>query len=335
MNVSDPGISRPTATPFLTSPPGLGLPFLEPAGLRWGRFTASDGASLRWSFLPGEPGGLCVDCILLGGFTEFIEKYFETMRELTRRGISIWSLDWREQGGSVRRHVRPAARDFDQDAEDLASFIEKHMPRDAARPRLVIAHSMGAAIALLALGRKPDLADAAVLSAPMLDLETAPLPRIAARTLAWLARAFGAKHAFIPGAGPWKFDDTLGPHNSITSHDHERCRIQQLWFHARPHLRIDGPTFDWVNAAFALSARLNSRDFLKGVTTAILLGSAGRERLVCTRAQRRAAALLPHCRLVEFPDAKHELLLETETIRARWFAEIDAFLATKFDRAAP
>ncbi|MBV8934190.1 MAG: alpha/beta hydrolase, partial [Alphaproteobacteria bacterium] len=39
---------------------------------------------------------------MVSGFAECIEKYFETVADLARRGLSVWCLDWRGQGGSER-----------------------------------------------------------------------------------------------------------------------------------------------------------------------------------------------------------------------------------------
>lgn len=317
---------------LLSSPPTLAARFLEPAGMRWGRFPASGGASLRWAHLAGAPGtGPAVNCVLVGGFSEFIEKYFETMRDLAQRGVSVWCLDWRGQGGSERDTAlpsRPLARAFDTDAKDLAAFTEEMLPRDGRR--LLTAHSMGGAIALVALHKNPGLVDAAVLSAPMLKIE-AGIPRTAARVFAWLATTLGFAKAFIPGTGPWRFNERLTPETSPTSHDPERCLIQRTWFEAQPRLRVDGPTFGWLNAAFKVTDRFGSKGYLEHITTPILMGSAGRERFVSPRKHRRAAKRLPHCRLIEFPTAKHELFLEADNYRSVWFAEIDAFLAAHFN----
>jgi lysophospholipase len=65
------------------------------------------------------------------------------------------------------------------------------------------------------------------------------------------------------------------------------------------------------------------------------MGSAGNDLLVDSGAHLRAATLLPNCRLVSFAEAKHELFHETDEVRARWFAAIDAFLAEQFGPAAP
>ncbi len=66
--------------------PALDRRFLEPEGFRWGRFSARDGAHLRWGHLPA---GTTHDCVLVGGFLEFIEKYFEVVRDLNARGFNV------------------------------------------------------------------------------------------------------------------------------------------------------------------------------------------------------------------------------------------------------
>ena len=54
--------------------------------------------------------------------------------------------------------------------------------------------------------------------------------------------------------------------------------------------------------------------------------SAAADRVVSNVAQARLAARLPDCRLETIPDARHELLMETDDVRARVFALFDAFV---------
>src|SRR5690242_3332300 len=95
--------------------PALALRFREPPNFEWGHFTAPGGHSLRWGHLAAPaPQG---HCVLVGGFTEFVEKYFETIVDLAARGLSVWCLDWHGQGGSQRPVLlpnRPRARQFDR-----------------------------------------------------------------------------------------------------------------------------------------------------------------------------------------------------------------------------
>lgn len=315
-------IAMDTTPLFAAAPSALDRRFLEPEDFRWGQFIAGDGTRLRWGYLPA---GSTRDCVLVGGFMEFIEKYFETARDFRARGYNVWCLDWRDQGRSSRtapHPQRPAARRYGRDADDLAAFIAKSVPRD--NQCLLAAHSMGAAIALLMLSDHAALVDAAVLSAPMLALETGNVPRWAAKALARLMTAAGRADRFVPGAGPWS-DRALTPATSRVSNDPARCRLQDAWFAAAPDLRLDGLTYGWLDAAFRLTARLARPSVLARIATPILIGSAGQDLLVDPTAHVHAAAALPNCRLVAFSAAKHELFHETDEIRDRWFAAIDAF----------
>lgn len=310
------------------SPPGLAVRFQEPAGFVWGVFTAADGTRLRWGHL--APAAPRVDCVLVGGFTEFAEKYFETIRDLAARGMAVWFLDWRGQGGSARPPTMPSlprARDFARDADDLAAFAAG-LPR-GGRPRLLVAHSMGAAIALLCLHRHPGLFGGAVLSAPMLGVATPGYPRLVARTLAVLGTLCGFADHLVPGRKPWAPKTDLSPERSRTSSDPVRCTLENAWFSAVPALRVDPPTYGWLRAAFALVTLLGAESVLRSIATPILIGSAGIESFVDPVAQHRAAALLPDCALIEFPGAKHELFLERDEIRGAWLAAIDRFVGAR------
>src|SRR5499426_1951201 len=66
-----------------------------------GMLKTPDGVSLRfarWAPPPGRKGTVC----LFQGRSEFIEKYFETVRDLRARGFAVATLDWRGQGLSQR-----------------------------------------------------------------------------------------------------------------------------------------------------------------------------------------------------------------------------------------
>lgn len=319
----------PAPAPTVLSAPDLPARFLEPEGLLWSRFAGVGGASLRWCHLAAPTPR--INCILVGGFTEFAEKYFETMRDLSARGISVWCLDWRGQGGSARDPgplaARAGVRNFDRDADDLASFAAATFSATTL-PRLLIGHSMGAAVGLLALTKNPRLFDAAALSAPMLGIETGKFPRLLSRLMAGAATILGFDRHLVPGAKVWRFNSDLSPDTSPVSHCPERCQVQQSWFAVRPHLRVDGATYGWLHSAFGLTRRFRAPQLLENTTTPVLVGSAGKERFVKPKSHIRAAARLPNCRLVHFPEAKHELFMEADNVRARWLAEIDAFVAT-------
>ena len=316
--------------------PALDERFLPPRDFVWGSFTASDGAVLRWGHLP-VPESIRearAACVIAVGFGEFIEKHFETMRDLAARGVAVWCLDWRGQGRSIRPPrfpTRPRARNFNRDAEDLAEFTRAYLP--PGLPRLLVAHSMGGAIALVCLRRHPGLFAGAALSAPMVGLRIGRLPPTLVRVLTVPARAAGLGHRFIPGAREWRPDRVPTPQTSRVTTDAERCRLRHAWFSADPQLRLDQATYGWVDSALALVARISKPEFLAAIRTPILIGQPERELVVSPAAQRRAAALLPNCRLVALAGSKHDPFLECDAVRDYWFACLDRFIAERLAEA--
>jgi lysophospholipase len=267
---------------------------------------------------------------MVGGFAEFVEKYFETIGDLAARGLSVWCLDWRGQGGSERPRrlpSRPRPRRFERDAGELALFA-RTLPA-TGRPRLLIGHSMGGAISLLCLRRYPGLFDAAILSAPMLGIRTHGVPPALVRCISSAARVAGFGTCFPPGASAWRPDRVPSPEGSRVSNDPERCRLQHAWFVACPTLRTDQPTWGWLDAALRIAAMISREEFLRQIDHPILLASAGLETYVLPEAHRRATELLPDCTLVEFPDSKHEPFLERDPIRNSWLEAIDRFITER------
>ena len=77
-----------------------------PEGGTVGTLKTTDGVMLRfarWEPPPGRRGTLCI----FAGRAEFIEKYFETVRELRARGFAVATIDWRGQGGTERALADP------------------------------------------------------------------------------------------------------------------------------------------------------------------------------------------------------------------------------------
>src|SRR5262249_18859512 len=92
-------IRRPPLPPAF--PPAMNLVSIPanpvPDDVVTGMVKTRDGVSLRfarWAPPAGRKGTVC----LFPGRAEFIEKYFETVRDLRARGFAVAALDWRGQG---------------------------------------------------------------------------------------------------------------------------------------------------------------------------------------------------------------------------------------------
>ena len=280
-----------------------------------------DGARLRAAtWVPVGAAG--TDLIVLPGRREFIEKYQEVATDLVGRGWTVHLLEWRGQGLSHRAPGNPQALwidDFATHVRDLTGWIAD---RGIAVPAPVLAHSMGGALAVLALADAPERFSRAVLTAPMLGILLGRPTRVV-RALARLhvKRGRGRRYAW----GQRNYDPARRrlAGNAMTS-DPRRGAVQGDWFDENPDVRVGGVTWGWLDAAYRAMDRANR--VLPTVPQPVTILTAGKDLLIDNRPARTAASA-PNVTIVPFADGRHELLMERDEIRTPVLATIYDALA--------
>ena len=107
-----------------------------PDGVVTGAIETPDGVTLRfarWAPPPGRKGTV----VVLQGRAEFIEKYFETVRDLHARGFAVATFDWRGQGLSDRRlsdRHKGYVRNFSHYITDLEAIMQQVVMPDCPPP---------------------------------------------------------------------------------------------------------------------------------------------------------------------------------------------------------
>lgn len=306
----------------------MSQPWKEPDGFQWSAFTNEDGASVRYGHVsPKNKNDVKGTVAILPGFRETAEKYHETVQDFVDRGYAVWVMDWRGQGGSdhylANDPQKSHSEGFDAQIRDLDHFISKVVKPEKEKPLLLAAHSMGAHLSLRYLKEHPGMIDGAMLTAPMLDIKTGALPKHIARTLAKHAVSSGKGEKYIPGGKAWQ--ETSFADNRLT-HDETRHNRGQEIMKNNPHLQTGDATYRWVHEAFKSMDIVNEETYLRAIDTPILLGTAGQDETVDVPPQDRAAKMLPRCIQETFPDARHEIWMETDNIRGDWLAKCDTFL---------
>ncbi|HEY2177185.1 MAG TPA: alpha/beta hydrolase [Caulobacteraceae bacterium] len=286
-------------------------------------FAGAGGARLRAALFPagGPPRG---SVVVSPGRTEPIEKYFEVARRLAGRGFVVLVHDWRghglslRQAGDTRGHAS-GWRDFIADYAALIAAYEARLPR----PWIALGHSMGGCLTLLALAQGEGRFSAAILSAPMLGLQTGTIPRPAARILAALMTAVG-RGADLASRAPLA-PDTF--ESNILTHDRARYErnLEQVVVH--PDLMVGPPTWGWLDFAFSAIAELEHGAGPARIAIPLTVAAAGEERLVDNAGLRRVTARVPGARFVTIQGAYHEILQEADPIQDRFWAEFDALAA--------
>ena len=299
----------------------------HPAGARFSDWRAPDGwlhRRMDWPQPEGAP--LRGTLLFAGGRGDFVEKYLEAMGHWHGSGWSVAAFDWRGQGAS-RGDIRGGHLDsLDVLVDDLAALLGE---LDGEGPLAAIGHSMGGHVLLRALAEGRARPDAAVLVAPMLAINSSPLPGWAGSLTASFLSAFGWRRHPV-----WRPQTPPPPPGSqrqafLTSCQ-ERYADELWWWEQQPGFNTGAPSWGWLEAAYRSCAALGEQRLRKIDVPMLLIGTDA-DRLVSPGAIRRAASLIPGARLKMFGRAAHEILRERDEIRKEALAAIDSFL----DEAAP
>ncbi len=276
-------------------------------------------------FAEGKPRG---SVVVSPGRTEPIEKYFEVIGELQSRGFAVLVHDWRGQGLSHRPlpdRLKGHADGFSDFMTDYRALLAHFGPR-LPKPWIALGHSMGGCLTLLALAhgewRK---FDAAILSAPMLGLQTPGRPKPVARALAWVMARIGKGRDYILGDPGNPYGETFEA--NIITHDAARFARNRAQVAAEPQLALGAGTWGWLDFAFSASSWLKRAPGVAQIAIPVVVLGAGEERLVDNDDQRRIVARIPQGRWLEVPGSYHEILQETDPVRAVFWREFDALTA--------
>jgi lysophospholipase len=286
----------------------------------------SDRAQLRFASWRPTVKPMRGTVVVVQGRAEFIERYSETIAELRRRGFHVLAFDWRGQGGSQRFVSRGRKghvgwlRHYENDLALAMAQMREKLPG----PYFVLAHSMGAALCLDATRRGALPVSRLVALAPMLGLTITENPKRASR-LASLLFWLGFGRAFVPGGSDTAIATKPFEGNRLTGDPDRYARNSALSAAAR-HLCVGDPTIAWVRTAFRLIARLNAPNAARDVAVPTLVIAAGRDRVASTPAIERFAAGLKTGPALILPTARHEILMESDAIRAQFWAAFDAFI---------
>jgi lysophospholipase len=299
----------------------------------------ADGLCLRAArWLP--PARARGTVLLLQGRAEFIEKYFETVRDLLARGLAVVTFDWRGQGGSDREVGDPRkghVRRFSDYALDVEAVVAQAMAPGAPEPWFCLAHSMGAAVALDMARRDALPVRRLVALAPMIKLAMVPAgrwPPLVAHAL-WLA---GMGKSYVPGGGETSIATKPFSGNRLTSDPVRYARNAGAAAAVGPGA-VGDPTVSWLHAAFRFMTRFEDPRAALEIRLPTLVVAAGADPVCATPAIERFAARLKAGHAIVLPRARHEILMEADTIREPFWAAFDAFVPgtpdRRFDAEAP
>lgn len=307
-----------------------------PSGATSGFFPGYDERPIRYAIWGATRGPRRGTVCIFQGRSEFIEKYFETIADLRRRGFAVAIMDWRGQGGSDRPIDDPRKGHIDDFAEydrDIRQFMREVVLPDCPPPYIALGHSMGSHIVLRNIAQPGSWFERAVLVAPMIALHAdmmgfaQPLVRI----YAGVGSTVGLAKRYVYGGSAASGYSPEYDGNVLTT-DRERFARNRQIERTAPKLLLGSPTVGWLNAALRSMRLVGDPDYPSRIRVPALIFGAGLDRIVDTSAVEKFAAALKVGTYVLIPDAQHEILQESNDIRARFWATFDAYLDISSDK---
>ena len=300
-----------------------------------GRIRTPDGVGLRFARWGSPADGKGTVCVFTGR-GEFIEKYFETVRDLRRRGFAVAMLDWRGQGHSSRQLPDPRkghVESFSEFEIDVETFMQGVVVPDCPPPYFALAHSMGGAVLLRVAHSGKRWFERMVLAAPLIDM---PRPRssLPLRILMRTLRRAGFGESYVPGSNVDRARASGFPGNPLTS-DPLRYARNAAISAQDPALGIGSPTVAWLDAAFDTMVEFRAADYPSQVASPVLMVAAGGDSIVSGAAIERFAVRLPAGSHRVIEGARHEILQEADFYRAQFWAAFDSFVPRAPVRMAP
>ncbi|MGX5914843.1 alpha/beta fold hydrolase [Aliidiomarina sp. Khilg15.8] len=280
---------------------------------------SADGLTIRYAVYENPQSEAWL--VISPGRIEGYIKYQELMLEAAAKGYSVAVIDHRGQGFSERESDNPQhghVTHFNDFVRDFSDFMLALSPRIGEQPCHLLAHSMGGAIASLYMASYPHPFRNAVLSSPMMGIQTGPLPDAAVSLIVRLGHWVNDKLAgnrpryFL---GMTDYTDLPFDKNQLT-HSARRYEWFRKLYQDYPQIQVGGPTVQWLMQSLEAMGELpEAANF---ISIPVLVLQATEDHIVTPEPQRAFVDQLQHpsSRLHKVAGSYHEVLMEKDSIRA-------------------
>ncbi len=263
--------------------------------------------------------------VIVPGRAEGYLKYKELAYDLHCQQYNVFIIDHRGQGLSQRLLANPHKGHVDSFGDyvaDLHTFMTQVVLSHATNQPFLLAHSMGGAIATRYLQTYPHIIKAAVLSSPMMAINTGTIPK-------WLALALvKSLHAInkLLGQPSWYFfgqsNYRVKPfENNPLMQSAVRYSIFSQLYDEVPKLQLGGVTIKWLLEAEKVR-HLIFKELYK-IKTPLMVIQAQDDIIVDNQAQDDFCAKLHRLdqkscsggKVSMIKNARHELFFESDQLR--------------------
>ena len=283
-----------------------------------GKIRSFDNTELNYYF--AIPDNATKAVVLVHGFCEFWGKFHEYAWYLYQAGFAVFFLEQRGHGyseGKLPAHDIVFIDSYDTYVEDLHTFIDKVvMPATSSMKRVILAHSMGGAVATMFIEKYPNYFDQAILSSPMLKMKNNTSP-ILIKALKVYSFLFRQRKALAPGQH--RFD---GIPVFETSSAMSKPRYDYM-FNMRlkdEHYQTYGASIGWALASLKTNKYIMKN--AKNIRIPVTVFTAGQDHLIDAAGYRDFEKRVPSAKFMHFEESRHEIFNAEENSRKRYFSAV-------------
>lgn len=257
--------------------------------------------------------------VIVHGFTENTQIYNELIYYMLKQNYSVYIYDQRCHGASDRlseTYNMVYVKKFSDYTQDLKKFIDEIVPNSKL---FLYGHSMGGAVVADFLETYPDIANFAVLSAPMLQIFTKPYPPKIANLYTEVENLIGADKKYCPGHSDFDKDKHL---NDSVYKNYTRY-IYFINFEARhPQLITNGASFAWLKQSTLAIKKILNPENMEKIKTPCAMFQYENDKTVMPSGQNKFASSVKTCKLYTIKDCEHNIYYMDNKILSSYLQKI-------------
>ena len=291
-----------------------------------GEFTGQKNRALKYAWF-GKAKGSKGPLVFINGRGENLFKYIELFYDLNQKGWSpIYTYDHRGQGFSrnpLSKKYWGEIEDYAYYRDDLKNFLELVKKQTGQKSLFVIAHSMGALIAVDYLQHYEPLDwQAVVLSAPMFGIQ---------KSLTSTFHYFSSLYCSLISC----LKKNLDKDNPWSVLSRSRARegfFRYLQNERFPYTDVVAPSLSWIRKSAKAYALAMEPERIKKIKIPVLVLQATQDVVIKNNRLKVFCELIPKNCKREIFEGKHELYMEKDPIRN---ATIDSTISFLLDPTHP
>lgn len=265
--------------------------------------------------------------VISHGYTESLEKYNEIIYYFLKNGYNVFGIEHRGHGRSgtlgIADKTQIDVKNFDQYVTDFKSFMDEIViPNKDNKKIFLFAHSMGGAIGTKFLEDYPNYFDAAILNAPMLEVNTGNIPKFLAEIIVDFEVAIGNGGAYVLGKKPYTpvyNKDEIGT-TSLNRYEYFHNIVVD-----NEKLQRGGASYNWTKQAFITTEEIVKEKNASKVEIPVLLFQAGHDTYVKPEGQNEFAKAAKDCKIIKVDNSRHEIYFEKDEIQRPYLKEVFEF----------